>query len=76
MGWRLRAPSGAGDGLPPREAGEEGPTAASGAPPGGFGVGEGKESIIELGDTGNEGYVLTGRRRQNGFRGKFRRFFP
>lgn len=48
----------------------------SGAPPGGFGVGEGKENIVELGDTGNAGYVLTGRRRQNGFRGKFRCFFP
>lgn len=61
MGRRLRAPSRAGDGFPHRAAGEEEPTPASGAPPGGFGVGEGKESIIELDDTGNEGYVLRGR---------------
>lgn len=52
-----------------------GPTPVSGAPPGGFGVGEGKENVTELGDAGNAGSVLTGRLGKMGSEGSFVVFF-
>lgn len=70
-GWGLREASGARAGLWPPAAGGGQPQ-RRGRLLEDLGWGREKENIVGLGDIGNAGYVLTGRRRQVWFKGKGR----